>query len=761
MKKLYLYTAFHFNLAFSSIPEEQYPLVIDYCYWPILELLEEFPELKLGLEFSGETLEAIAKIDHTYIEQLKEHIGNGQAELIGAGYSQIIAPLWPEKINFKNLAIGNKVYKDLLGLTPKSAYINEQIFSNGNVDLYLENGYENIIMEFNNSAIYNNFAKEVPYQSHKLKGEIGEINLVWNNSIAFQKFQQYIFAWIEKEEYLDYILSHYNSEGDRSFLLYGSDVEIFDYKPGDYDYRFFSQSNKEIKKIYDLIDTLLKNEKVELVIPNYVAENFNSDQIIELGTSEYPLICKKQPKYNAVRWAVSGIEDTKINTKCYQIYNKINQNEFINPDNIGSNEWKEMVYLCGSDFRTKTTEDKISMFHEKAGAISQKLDKNINYYKSRNSKEEEIFIINFNKELWSEGLPYEVKLKFDKGKFYYNDLNVLADGKEILFQLEQVEFYRDNSIRTCVLALALPQILPGEKIKIHIIEGEANFRLPEVKLDGNRIITDQVNISFLDRKPGIIEGLSFPQIDNQLVLGTIPHGYYDHIKYSPDFFSGHTIIRDTNLKKITDLDNSEIIYPDDLNRYPVRIPVKSKIKGDFGVLWKVYYIYTTLAKVDISYYFRFNDLNPIYFRTGIFTVNPEFFNFQNLKYTTINGGKEEKYKFGKMSFDHTEMVSLDISANTSLGATEGWVSIEDNLKGVVFWHDNSELYSVPMLSYKNLSDNYFLRITHSISESDDTGRIFWRGHSKCRFSISGFDIRNRQRHLEKISLYNKGLLVIQ
>ena len=48
MKKLKLYTAFHLNLAFSSIPQEQYALAIDRCYWPMIDILEKFNNIKFG-----------------------------------------------------------------------------------------------------------------------------------------------------------------------------------------------------------------------------------------------------------------------------------------------------------------------------------------------------------------------------------------------------------------------------------------------------------------------------------------------------------------------------------------------------------------------------------------------------------------------------------------------------------------------------------------------------------------------------------------
>ena len=39
MEKLSLYTVFHGNLNYSSIPREAYHDIIDLCYWPILNAM--------------------------------------------------------------------------------------------------------------------------------------------------------------------------------------------------------------------------------------------------------------------------------------------------------------------------------------------------------------------------------------------------------------------------------------------------------------------------------------------------------------------------------------------------------------------------------------------------------------------------------------------------------------------------------------------------------------------------------------------------
>ena len=140
---------FHLNLCFSSIEESERKNVIKRCYWPLLKLIEKL-KIPVGLEATGYSLEEIKKIDPEFIKKLRFLIRNKYCEFIGSGYSQLIGPLIPSKVNQNNLKIGNSLYSKLLNINPRSALINEQAFSTGILDNYLKNDYETIIMDWDN-----------------------------------------------------------------------------------------------------------------------------------------------------------------------------------------------------------------------------------------------------------------------------------------------------------------------------------------------------------------------------------------------------------------------------------------------------------------------------------------------------------------------------------------------------------------------------------------------------------------------------------
>ena len=98
MEKLSLYSVFHGNLNYSSIPRESYHDIIDLCYWPILNAIKDYG-LRTGIEFSINTLETINKIDPLFVEEFKKLIKEKKCEFIFSGKEQIVSPLVPKEIN--------------------------------------------------------------------------------------------------------------------------------------------------------------------------------------------------------------------------------------------------------------------------------------------------------------------------------------------------------------------------------------------------------------------------------------------------------------------------------------------------------------------------------------------------------------------------------------------------------------------------------------------------------------------------------------
>ena len=246
-----LYTIFHGNLQFSSIPKREYRTVVNQCYWPLIRIVEKNERLKFGIEFNGLTLLEIKKLDQSFINRIKKLINEERLEFIGSSYTQAIFPLIPYEVTLKNLELGIEIYKKLLGQTPKVFYVNEQTFSDGLISLYKEAGIKNIIVDFDSTPDNVRLNKSLLYKPTKIISHKGEkLTAIWASSIAFQKFQRYVFDEIPLEDYRQYLFNHLNKDENRYFPLYVGDWEVFGFSPKGIN-RNYQNDFKRMAELFD------------------------------------------------------------------------------------------------------------------------------------------------------------------------------------------------------------------------------------------------------------------------------------------------------------------------------------------------------------------------------------------------------------------------------------------------------------------------------------------------------------------------------
>ncbi len=751
MSKLYLYAIFHANLSFSSVSADQYSKILDNCYWPILDLVDK--GYKLGLEFSSSTLATINKLDEQFVDEINRLWIDGKCDVIGSSCVQSIFPLIPEDVNRINLVQGRKEYEKFFGRSPDMAFINEQTFSKGMPKVFKESGYESIIMDWDNAAEFNNYSPDLRYRPVLAQG-VGGVNipLLWNSSLNSYKFQRCIYQRLSVDNFISSVLSHYDDKQDRALVLYGTDWEIFDYRPG-----LQHNATGEIDRIEKVLKTLVSSDNVQLKTPSEILELFPAQDTVSIESSECPIPCKNRDDYNAVRWAVSGRDNVRINTQCHDIYNKLKTLDFFN-GLAGNNKrlWKDLNSLWSSDLRTKTTDEKHYESRLKIGELSKTLDKKLDAVGKNFVPKGDFILVNQFSEDWKNE-PFELDISFKQGE-KTGKLAVLIDNQPVSSQCECEEFYRDGSYRRVKLVIC-PYIKSGYAVEGSIVGtgGKKNRIDDKKRYNGDTVVveTDSVKLTLAASTGSDIRELIFPNVHDKPLMGYLPPVYYDHIGHSSDYYSGGIQISDMFGKTYNDTLPTSIQIPSDLSGYPIRIPVTCQIDLDCGSCRKTYYVYRNLARVDLEYRFNFADLTPIFFRNGIVTINPEAFFKNDLKFTTINGsGMPEEYFLAGRTVKHHSPVGSLSSARTCLGATEGWVDISDSDKGLVVATDKSSLYSVPMIEFEEIKKNYLLRLYHSISESDETGKVFWRGDNRSKISFIGHNddldsVRRSIKHMNR------------
>lgn len=764
MPKLHLYTAFHANLSYSSIPDDDHAIVIDRCYWPLVRMAREL-SLPLGLEFSGYTLERIAAVDPLLLQTLKELWQQGTIEVIGSGYAQTIFPLIPARANVENLRLGNEVYQQLLGRRPTVAYVNEQAFSRGLVDLYLAAGYEAVLMDWNNPAKFNRYDEALQYRPQQLSGSGGKnIRILWNHSISFQKFQRYVGGELSLAEELEYLRSHLAAE-DRAFLLYGSDLEIFDYTPGERP----PQENvgTAMARIGELLSTLKDDAAFQLISPSVALQQFPAGQVVDLASSEYPIPCKKQDKYNLTRWAVTGQEDTVQNTTCSELLREIENLEFVlthqkSRDRGAVKElFDDLSYLWASDFRTYATPYKLRDFHQQAGALREKIDILWRDLRPKLFKKGDFILGNLTAADWS-GQPVEFRMTFAPGRFTAVPA-VSVGGEAVPAQFEDIERYQDGSLRSTVVVLA--PTVPAQSLVAGEFKPGLDSRRGLQWGVATSVTTPAVQLELHQAKGASIKALTFPGVSDKPLVGYLPHGFYDDISLSAEWFTGDVVLVMPDGKQLTDLDDHDgsktKIEAGDVSSFPIRVPVRVTVPVGFGELTKEYLVYQHEPRVDLRFRLQLNRITPRSIHTGIVVVQPESFDRETLAYTTVNGGTmAETFPLAGHSIRQDEPVRLLTSTKHCLGETEGWLNVADNEKGfsLLSWKDR--LYSVSLLHYEETNGKFFFRVIPTISESDDVPAPTWWGSVRKDLSIIGHPGAFNERERRRLQQLSRGLVVV-
>lgn len=347
-RMLNLFALFHLNLAFSSIEEEQRATVVANCYTPLLDLAEAHGPI--GIEATGYTLRAIAACDPGWIARLARLIQADKVEFIGAGYSQMIGPLVPAAMVAANLRLGNDAYREMLGITPHIALVNEQAWSGGLVGQYLDAGYSALLVDWDNVANFHpGWDGEYRYQPQVAEGTDGRaIPILWTNTVAFQKLQRLAHDDIGLDDYLRFVAEQRG--GERVYCLYASDAEVFGFRPGRYRTEEANQGGTEWARIAAGIAGAAAIDGARLVTPSQALAAGIGGHRLRLESAAYPVPVKKQRKYNVTRWAVTGRDDIGINAACQRIFAALTARGGSDDD------WRELCRLWASDFRTHITQ---------------------------------------------------------------------------------------------------------------------------------------------------------------------------------------------------------------------------------------------------------------------------------------------------------------------------------------------------------------------------------------------------------------------
>ena len=95
------------------------------------------------------------------------------------------------------------------------------------------------------------------------------------------------------------------------------------------------------------------------------------------------------------------------------------------------------------------------------------------------------------------------------------------------------------------------------RLGAEVKEGKQDNQLISIDKDKCIVDTRKVLLELSKAKGGTIKSLAFKDVSNKPLLKLLPHGYFNDISYSADFFSGHTIVF-SGKEKLTEIGRAHV-----------------------------------------------------------------------------------------------------------------------------------------------------------------------------------------------------------
>jgi len=285
------------------------------------------------------------------------------------------------------------------------------------------------------------------------------------------------------------------------------------------------------------------------------------------------------------------------------------------------------------------------------------------------------------------------------------------------------ERLRAAEVRWAVPGAPVPAALTGEPF------GERHIEIATPALKAR-----------LDRRRGLaLQSLHFAS-QAQAVLGGLPHGTFDDIALTADWYTGDSVFEAPGEHKVTDLEWCETRLE---TQHDGAVIAEGRMETPRGAIRKRLRFAADRARVDFDLGFDWPDWGKGVLRLGHFTLLPDAYDLSRLTLATCNGGGPERFALAGARIEHGAPVSFLVSSSHGFGMTEGWAEIGDGRAGFRIEVDRATAPLLGMLTHRPLLSrdggrSLFCQLQLSALELDDTRKpsAYQDGPRRFRFSVS-------------------------
>jgi len=233
-----------------------------------------------------------------------------------------------------------------------------------------------------------------------------------------------------------------------------------------------------------------------------------------------------------------------------------------------------------------------------------------------------------------------------------------------------------------------------------------------------------VELALNPRRGLAVEACRFPGVAAAPLFGTLPHGHFDDIELTADFYTGHTVVEIPGDRRITDLEPCEPL----VERSGEGWRVSAVVPTALGPLAKTVAIGPDHVELGLGLAaWGERPLGSV--RTAIVTLLPEM-SGAGLCLETCNGGAREVFAVDA-ECDHGGSVSPLVSAGAGFGATDGRILLRRGETLLELAWEPSACAALPLLTCREVEGKRLVRVAFSLSEVDETHRPGARLYDFC------------------------------
>jgi alpha-amylase/alpha-mannosidase (GH57 family) len=226
MKKLYLGLAIHNHQPGDNFAHV-FEMAYKQSYLPLIEALEQHPNVRISLHYSGCLLDWLLENRPDFIERIAALVRRNQVEILTGGYYEPILPMIPDDDKQGQIAKLSSAINERFSYSPTGMWLAERVWEPQLPKPLAQAGVKWIVVD-------DNHFKMVGLSDDQMLGYyVTEEEGHPVKMFASSKKLRYIIPWHDVKDVMEYLKSLATEDGDRIIVM-GDDGEKFGLWPRTY-----------------------------------------------------------------------------------------------------------------------------------------------------------------------------------------------------------------------------------------------------------------------------------------------------------------------------------------------------------------------------------------------------------------------------------------------------------------------------------------------------------------------------------------------